>query len=298
MEVFRWLKSTTRSRQVFVARHMRLDDPADPAQWNERSRAISAMQDRISERERQAHERKHALSKLCYHARKLQDAGPEADVTSDWKVLLEATDRLLAMGVKASAKEIRELVIPIEDRLPEGIPVTDGWRQVDRHIDEYLALLEAEQVEQRPVRQRSPEVETAAELLRGRRMVLIGGQERPRSREALIRELELGDLAWITSAEHASLDTFEPDIIREDTDVVVLMIRWTSHSHGGVRKFCEDHDKLFVRLPGGYSPNQVAGQVMSQIGERLRQRAAKRSHDPERLSGNRSSYQFEAKPGS
>ncbi len=56
---------------------------------------------------------------------------------------------------------------------------------------------------------------------------------------------------------------------RPDVAVVVLAIRWSSHSFGEVREFCERHGKPLVRLPGGYNPNQVAMQIMSQCSGRL-----------------------------
>jgi hypothetical protein len=272
-KTFHWLKHTTRTRQVFVSRHMRVDDPAQPTDWYERGRRLVAKQDELAEAQRQARERTQALSKLRYHARRIQDSELGAEPPEDWKRVFDTADRLIALGVKASSKEIRDLVLTIVDRVPEGLTPSAGWEQVDRHVDEFLALQETEQVEQRPVRQRSAEVEAAANVLRGRRVVLIGGHERPRSREALVRELELGDLKWITSREHESLDAFEPDVTHPSTDVVILMIRWCSHSYGGVKKFCDDHGKLFVRLPGGYSPNQVAAQVLQQVGDRLQRRA-------------------------
>lgn len=272
LDTFDWLKFTTRSRQIYVARHMRIDDPAPPAEWYERGRRLAAKQEVLADSQRQIRERTQALNKLRYHARRIQDAELGQESRDDWKRVFDTVDKLLALGVKASSKELRDLILTIVDRVPDGLAPSVGWEQVDRHVDEYLALQEAEQVEQRPMRQRSSEVEAAANALRGRRVVLIGGHERPRSREALIRELELGELKWITSREHESLDVFEPDITHPSTDVVILMIRWSSHSYGGVKKFCDEHGKLFVRLPGGYSPNQVAVQVLSQVGDRLLQR--------------------------
>lgn len=272
LAAFYWLKSTTRSRQVYVSRHMRVDDPAQPADWYERGRRLAAKQEVLAEAQRQTRERTQALSKLRYHARHIQDAEPGGESREDWKRVFDTADRLIALGVKASSKELRDLVLTIVDRVPEGLTPSPGWEQIDRHVDEFLALQETEQVEQRPTRQRSAEVEAAANVLRGRRVVLIGGHERPRSREALVRELELGELKWITSREHESLDAFEPDVTHSSTDVVILMIRWCSHSYGGVKKFCDEHGKLFVRLPGGYSPNQVAAQVLKQVGDRLQRR--------------------------
>ena len=57
---------------------------------------------------------------------------------------------------------------------------------------------------------------------------------------------------------------------RPDVAVVLLAIRWASHSYGDVIKFCEETGKPLVRLPAGYNPNQVAAQIMSQCGSRLR----------------------------
>jgi hypothetical protein len=52
--------------------------------------------------------------------------------------------------------------------------------------------------------------------------------------------------------------------------VVLLAIRWSNHSYGDVQEYCDTYGKLLVRLPGGYHPNQVAHQILSQVGHRLR----------------------------
>ena len=51
--------------------------------------------------------------------------------------------------------------------------------------------------------------------------------------------------------------------------VVLLAIRWSSHAFGDIKQFCDQHGKPLVRLPGGYSPNQVAAQIVMQAGEKL-----------------------------
>jgi hypothetical protein len=56
--------------------------------------------------------------------------------------------------------------------------------------------------------------------------------------------------------------------------VVLLAIRWSSHSFGEVKDFCDRYGKLLVRLPAGYNPNQVAVQILQQIGNRLNGSAA------------------------
>ena len=51
---------------------------------------------------------------------------------------------------------------------------------------------------------------------------------------------------------------------RQDVAAVLLAIRWTSNSYGAVKDFCRKHGKVFVRLPSGYNPNQVAHQLLLQ----------------------------------
>ena len=80
------------------------------------------------------------------------------------------------------------------------------------------------------------------------RMVIIGGHERPRSREALLRDLELGELKWMTTREHAPLDVFEADVTHPDTYIVVLMIRWISHFKSAPRRLFLTHGEEAVAL--------------------------------------------------
>ncbi len=51
--------------------------------------------------------------------------------------------------------------------------------------------------------------------------------------------------------------------------MVLLAIRWSSHSFGDVKAFCDRHGKPLVRLPGGYGAHQVASQILAQCGGRL-----------------------------
>ena len=56
---------------------------------------------------------------------------------------------------------------------------------------------------------------------------------------------------------------------RPDVAAVLLAIRWSSHSYGEVKSFCDDYDKPLIRLPAGYNTNQVAAQIMQQASGRL-----------------------------
>ena len=108
-----------------------------------------------------------------------------------------------------------------------------------------------------------------AELLRGREVVLIGGEARPFAAEALREAFGLRELIWVGTRDHQSHAPFEPYVARPDVAVVLLAIRWSNHGFGEVKEFCDKYGKPLVRLKAGYHPNQVAVHVLAQAGERL-----------------------------
>ena len=107
----------------------------------------------------------------------------------------------------------------------------------------------------------------AAPVVRG--TLVYDGIPEAESAEALEQVLGLKELLWLEVREHSSYYAFEPEIARPDVVAVLLAIRWSSHSFGDVKKFCERHGKPLVRLPSGYGVNQVAAQILSQCGDQL-----------------------------
>ncbi len=97
---------------------------------------------------------------------------------------------------------------------------------------------------------------------------------RPAAQAALEQAFELAELVWLSSEEHQSIELFRPQVARSEVALVMLAIRWSSHSFGDVKDFCDAYGKPFVRLPGGYSPNQVARQILDQASEWIEQQKA------------------------
>jgi hypothetical protein len=172
-------------------------------------------------------------------------------------------------GMPPSTRELRELVMPILDDLPDRDDPPRGFRLVLREIDRYLAARPLP-VETSVHHEPAAEVKEVARLLSGRSVVLIGGIHRREAEQTLKRAYGLDSLFWIETKEHQSVETFEPLIVRPEVALVLLAIRWSSHGFGEVRRLCERHNKPLVRLPGGYSPNQVAAQILAQVSEQLR----------------------------
>ncbi len=266
-QVYSWLRTTTREQQIYLPRFMRGNDLADPTGWADLEARLNALGGQVEETRKRANFRRKTLSKLRYIAKKIAEDG-EAGQQERWQSLAATADDLVRTGVPPSNLEIRELLLPLVDQMPELPEMPQGFRLVLREIDRYLASRPGTpRVEAPP--ERSPEVTEAARLLAGKSMVLIGGDRRPNALESLKTSLGLKELYWIETSEHQSLEEFEPWVARPDVALVLLAIRWSSHSFGDVRQFCERHGKPLVRLPAGYHPNQVAYQILLQCSDQL-----------------------------
>jgi hypothetical protein len=264
LEIFEWLKTSAARHHVYIKRFMRADDRADPTGWPQLLSRIEALAtgDPVS---RQVRAR---IDQLQEHLKQI-GSGEASDPS--WQVLIGTVDDLIGQGVPPSNREIRELLLPAIEKLPERDDLPAGFRLVLRELDRFLGA--------RPALERSPasqepagEVKEVARLLAGRSIVLIGGNRRREAQQSLERSLRLKDLIWIETKEHQAVDAFEPLIAQRDVALVLLAIRWSSHAFGDVKQYCDRHGKPLVRLPGGYSPNQVAAQVLAQCSAQLEER--------------------------
>lgn len=267
-DVFQWLKYTANEQQIFIRRFMRLDDPGDPAMAIDLQNRIKASSGTISEARRKVKQHKKLFSKLKHKCTLIHDEPETAD--DYWHLVIPMVDELIAGGIPPSNRELREALAPVVDSIPDLPDLPKSVQMVLREIDRYLATVadaSAGAVDERP----NPVVAEVAGLLKGKSMVLIGGERRQQAERALIDAFQLKELHWISTREHESLDWFEPFVAKPDVAVVVLAIRWSSHSYGDVKIFCERHNKPLVRLPAGYNANQVASQIMSQCSTKLQE---------------------------
>ena len=259
--MFNWLRQMVAEEQIFIARFMRLDDPADPTRWNDMQERIGQLDSEIEEIRQRDKQRIKMLKKAQFHARII---GNRKGTEADWKKVIEVIDTLVSEGMPASNTDLRDMLVPVVDDIPE-VELHDGFQRVLVEVDRYLAT----QVPpaQKIVREISEEVRKLADLYKGKAMVLIGGDRRPHAYEALKSAFSLKELIWIATRDHESTDIFVPYISRTDVDVVLLAIRWSSHSYGDVKVICDKFGKEFYRLPAGYNPNQVAHQILQHRGK-------------------------------
>lgn len=270
---FLWLRERTYEDRVYVARHMKLSDPADPSVWPERQDAIRRIECDLESRLADAKEVKNLFGKVAYAGRRWADFHEDERAERAAR-LVESVERLIELGIRPSDPKLRDALLPIADDLPDSVEASPRFCEVLRYIDEFIARAEAEPRE--PERELPPthEIQQVRSLLAGKVAVMIGGQCRAKSREALERALGLSELRWVTTRKHESVGNFEADVRRADVDLVLLAIRWSSHSFEEVKSICDRWDKPFVRLPRGYGANQVASEILRQASRDLKQAIA------------------------
>jgi hypothetical protein len=265
-EVFYWLRTTSNEHQILIKQFMRLDDPANPSQWSELAGRIETVDARLQEGRRRSRQRKKLLGKVRHKASLIAAAPDNSD--DHWRVVAATVEELVNNGLPTSNRELRELLVPVIEYLPDFPDLPRGFQLVLREIDRFMATCPPP--ESPTITQPAQQVLDAAKLLKGKAMILIGGDRRPAAFKAIKESLGLSELFWIETQDHDSIEKFEPYVARPEVAVVLLAIRWSSHSYGEVRAFCERFGKPLVRLPGGYNPNQVAAQIMSQCSDRLK----------------------------
>ncbi len=263
---YEWLRGAAWREQHFIRRFMKLDDPADPSRLPRLAAEIKALAERRDQAVLKAKKKKQRLRQLDYHAGLIARG---SDPLYNWVKVAEAAGALVGEGVPPSAPELREPLLPIIGDLPDLGELPDGFARILREVDRFLATRPASAEPTRDA-EPSPEVREAAELLAGRCVVLIGGEPRPGAHEALKAAFRLDDLVWVGTRIHQSIEGFESIVARPEVALVLLAIRWSSHSFGDVKRFCDRNQKPLVRLPAGYHPNQVATQILSQCSEQLR----------------------------
>jgi hypothetical protein len=266
VHLFVHVRELARQFQIYINRYLKKEDRVSADAWPSLLRRLAELREGLAEARGKARARDKGLTNLKYKLRKMAESPQSA--AAEWPRALELLDEVVAAGVPPSNAEVRDLLLPVLDTLPEDQEPGPNAERVFRAVNEYLATRPAPAAgpdEEAP----SPEVRAVAEMLRGREVVLIGGVERPASRRAIERAFGLSELNWISTRPHESVTVFEPAVARPEVAVVILAIRWASHSYGDVKGYCEKYGKPMVYLTAGYNPNQIAHQILSQVGDRL-----------------------------
>jgi len=269
ISAYRSVIDTAQACDLFIERFLHCDDPADPTSCPDLLARIQSLKERVED-ERALQRRRHELlCRLRYQLVEVSDSEPDDRLTG-WKPAAKTVDELVQTGLPPSNPELREVLLP---------HVTDAPQFADDPPQGYvLALREIRKSQEgrgtrdttRTEARTTCDVAKAAKLLKGKRLVLIGGDCRPDRKEALEQAFGLTELDWVETQPGQSVNSFAAHIARPDVAAVLLAIRWASHGFVEVRRFCDRYQIPLVWLPGGYGVNQVAAQIVGQCSNRLK----------------------------
>lgn len=268
VKLFQWLKATTNYYRIYIRDFMSKWTAVKPETWSDLKTRIAELATRIEEVKQTVKQREKLFSKVRHRRRVIQSATGQ-ELLEDWQRLVEAVNGLIESGLPPSNTELREQLLPVLDQMPDRLEVPKNFQLVLREIDRFLAK-RAPTTETVEATAPIAEVLQVRSLLRDQTVVLIGGERRQAAANALCTAFQLRELIWIEGHDQTYTD-FEPHVARPEVSVVLLAIRWSRHGFGEVKEFCDRYDKPFVRLLGGYNPNQVAHTILNQIGQRLLQ---------------------------
>jgi hypothetical protein len=266
LQVYNWLRNTAQTHQIFIRRFMRADDLGDPARWHDLISRAEMIDVRLQESKNKEKKRKKLLGKIRHKLSEITNHLPGSE--ANWPAVIEIVEELVNDGMAPSNRDLREMLAPVIEEWPEILDIPRNFQLVIREMDRYLATCPPPTTA--VAAQPSPEVREVARLLTGKTIILLGGDRRPHAYDSLKEAFRLKELIWIETREHESLAGFIPYVARSEVAVVLLAIRWASHSYGEIKKCCEEYGKPMVRLPGGYNANQVALQIVQQCSGQLR----------------------------
>ncbi len=263
-DLFAWLKDQTTRHRVYVDRHMRLDNPADPTKAKDLLKRINEGSDEFSKRVTARKERGTLLNKLRYHASRAQDGelldADRESITSaleQWGSLGFATrDRTLVelaqelAGSHADDQELIAVLTPfLEGQAPKaaqpGNPDPPALPERDLQAESRDLLVDI----------------SVAGMYQEGEEVDFDALEEALCPKALIQVAvkDLGDA-----------DAIRTVVSGLDTELILLGVRLEPDAYSALKEVCTERELLFVRLPDGYSSDQVAKQVLRQVGWRLR----------------------------
>lgn len=270
-KVYHWIRQVANAEGHFIHRYMKLEDPAEPARASWTRAEIASMMSGFEQESERDRKREARMKTLRFHVSRL---GKTDDDHRHWQKIVQTVNEAVTVDqVPPSSVEIREALTPVWDQMPEIEEPPAGFSLVLREVDNHLANQAITSAATGPAAflRDSREIREVAGLLSGRSVLMIGGHRQPHAQAALAQAFDLDELIWFDSKEHGSNEFFRPSIARSDVALVLLAIRWSSHSFGDVKVDCDRLGKPLVRLPAGYNPQQVAVQILSQCSDQLRQ---------------------------
>ena len=292
-DVFLWLKDQTTRYRIYVDRHMRLDDPADPNGSSDLEERIRRASRELSEERQVRRQRGQLLNKIRYHVRKLLHDG--ALRLSEVESLAAALERGFEAGLERGDRTLVELFAPLREltagaigeaaerltALTETIasPGADAASAGHSSSSANAKSADATSDDENDATTKDPErsariLGEVRALLQGRRVVLLARDIT--DDEGIALEKELGAtsvkvvMVDVESEEAERWKVLDACLADEAVDLFLLGVRLDTDEYQRFKERCLERKTPFVRLPGSFAATAVAHQITRQVGWRLR----------------------------
>jgi hypothetical protein len=147
-KVYDWLRATAGQRQIFISRYMRGEDRADPFRWESLMTRIENLREDHQQLRKREKQRKKQFEKAKFELGKGLSELPEEEKTQHWRNFAAAVDSLVQGGLPASNRDLRELILPEFDNVPDLEDFPGGFRLVLREVDRFLAARQTTEPEE------------------------------------------------------------------------------------------------------------------------------------------------------
>ena len=270
--LFDWLRGITdpvAGAGVLVPRYMRLEDPADPNTWrrvrDELERLTSSLAAEAAKRKRVTK----LWKKLNWDSKQLLEGIGDEERQSNWQKVINTVDELCNLGIAKSDVRFREPLLQILEEAIGQESESAAWAATLDELDqeaERLANRSASSL-QGQKRTYSDQVLQIANQLRDRVAVIVGGEPVEVHRQRIQDAFDLRELRWLASPKHASTASLETAVRRPDVDIVLILIRWMSHSTGYLLgPLCNELKLPLIRVKSGYNEERLAHDIAVQVG--------------------------------
>ena len=183
--------------------------------------------------------------------------------------LIERVAACLNAGIPPSDKRLRAMALPFREGLDEQEDprmkrlVKYVQEDGNRHLAKHESLVDVDIPEDPDAVRRKEEV---VQLLRGRRVLFVGGNPKPKRIREIEAALGLEELVWPASDKTSTSDVFLRKI--DKVDLVCLVVLQARHARKQVIDRAKEQGKLTAWLPRGLGINRIVLDLHAQlIGE-------------------------------
>src|SRR5690606_11437151 len=123
-QLFAHIRSIARDRQVFIPKYLKREDRAAPESWSDVARRIAEVGSQFRAFGERDRARVKAFNNLKFKLTRLRDRPDEA--AGEWPRVLELVDELVAGGLPPSNADLRDLLLPVLEDIPDEPPPSPG----------------------------------------------------------------------------------------------------------------------------------------------------------------------------